>query len=187
MLLKLRNGFRELRRDPFFCGARWRPGFIRGETDVLAVHQHKARRVPKLIAKRFAGLAYANDKKEISILIYKELINDYAENSTYWCLLGNSYLDFELYNLALVAYEKAAELSKHKEGWIYDNIGNLFNQKQLYDKAEESLKIALSLNDKSDYTHSRLSSVYTSKQSENKKMNELLSKAKTQMSAAEIL
>lgn len=139
------------------------------------------------IKYRLARLAYDANKKEISILLYKELLYDFSENSTYWCLLGNSYLDFELFNLALVAYEKAAELSKNKQGWIFDNIGNLYNQKHLYNKAEENLKIALSLNDKSDYTHSRLSSVYASRQTEDKKLNELLATAKAQIGTDETL
>jgi tetratricopeptide (TPR) repeat protein len=133
------------------------------------------------IKYRFARLAYENGQKEISILLYKELLADFNENSTYWCLLGNSYLDFELYNFALSAYEKAADLSQHKEGWIFDNIGNLYNNKQLYNKAEENLKKAINLNDKSDYTHSRLSSVYSSKQTDDKKVAEILTKAKVQI------
>jgi tetratricopeptide (TPR) repeat protein len=134
---------------------------------------------------RFAKSAYEQNKKEISLLLYKELIGEFPTNSTYWCLLGNSYLDLELNNLALVSYEKAAGLSK--EGWIYGNIGNLYNNKQLFSKAEENLKIALSLHETSDYHHNRLSSVYTSMLTDDKKVNEFLLKAKAQLSTTEVL
>lgn len=137
------------------------------------------------IKYKYARVAYDNNFKELSILLYKELINEFNDNSTYWCLIGNSYLDFELYNLALVAYEKAAELSEHKEGWIYDNIGNLYNRKELFEKAAVNLKKALQLNDKSDYTYNRLSSAYASSQNETKKVVDLIQLAKTQLAIQE--
>lgn len=139
----------------------------------------------ELIKYKFARLATDMSKKEIGLLLLAELVSEFKENATYWCLLGNSYLEFELYNLALTAYEKAAELSQKKEGWIFDNIGNLYNHKQLYNKAEENLKIALSLHDKSDYTHNRLSTVYSLKQSDDKKYGEIISTAKVQIAALE--
>jgi tetratricopeptide (TPR) repeat protein len=136
---------------------------------------------------KFATTAYTTKQKEICVFLYKELLVMTPGNSTYWCLLGNSYLDLDLDNLALTAYEKACELAKNKEGWIFGNIGNLLNNKSLYDKAETNLKIALSLDEKSDYAHNRLSLVYSSKQEENKKVNDILATAKAKINSNSII
>lgn len=134
------------------------------------------------IMYKLARIAYDVNQKEICIFLYKELLYLKPDNSTYWCLLGNAYNDLLLGNLALSAYEKAAELSEHKEGWIYDNIGNLYNNRSLYDKAELNLKKSLLLHDKSDYTHARLAAVFASKQDESKKVNEIIATAKAKLS-----
>jgi Predicted nucleotide-binding protein containing TIR-like domain len=83
---------------------------------------------------KLARLAYDVNQKEICVFLYTELLYTKPEYPTYWCLLGNAYLDLQFDNLALSAYEKAADLSKQKQGWIYDNIGNLYNNRNLYDK-----------------------------------------------------
>jgi hypothetical protein len=49
------------------------------------------------------------------------------------------------------------------------------------------LKEALKINDKSDYTHSRLSSIYASKEDDNKKVTEALNLAKTKLNLDEII
>lgn len=139
------------------------------------------------IRYKFARIAYDVKLKEICIFLYKELLEEFPKNSTYWCLLGNAYLDLSFENLALSAYEKAAELAENKEGWIFDNIGNLYNNRNLYNKAEENLKKALSLNEKSEYTHSRLSSVFSSKQEETKKINEIIASAKVKLSLDKLI
>lgn len=132
---------------------------------------------------KFAKAAYGSNQKEICVFLYKELLSIKSDNSTYWCLLGNAYLDLEMDNLALSAYEKANELVKNKEAWILGNIGNLYNNKNLYDKAESFLKIALTVNEKSEYALKRLSSVYTSKQEENKRIEEIIAVAKTKINS----
>jgi tetratricopeptide (TPR) repeat protein len=134
------------------------------------------------ILYKFAKTSYDIGQKEVCVLLYKELLALKPDNSDYWCLLGNAYLDLQLFNHALNAYEKAAELSNHKEDWIYGNIGNLYNNKNLYTKAEENLKKSLVLNEKSEYSLNRLSQVYTSQQEDNKKLTEILATAKKKIS-----
>lgn len=129
----------------------------------------------------FARTAYDLGHKDVCILIYKELLIINRNSPTYWCLLGNAYLDLEFHNLAMTAYEKANDLAKGKEDWITANIGNLYNNKGLFDKAEHFLSLAQKINDKSDYTHERLSQVFTSRQAETKKLEEVLKTAKAKM------
>jgi len=141
----------------------------------------------EILKHRFARVAYDYNEKELALLLLTELISSNSKKSDYWALLGNVYLDFDLYNISLEAYEKAAELSNHKESWIYENIGNLYNRKQLYNKAEENLKKALLLNEKSDYTHSRLASVYVAKESEKRKIDELKNNAKAKIGSDKLV
>lgn len=133
------------------------------------------------ILYQFARLAYDIGHKDVCILIFKELISINKDNPNYWCLLGNAYFDLDFDNLALTAYEKANELSNGKENWILSNIGNLFNNKKLYDKAEYYLLLAQKKYDKSEYTLSRLSSIYQIKDSEAKRLDEVLKIAKSKI------
>lgn len=131
------------------------------------------------IIYKLAKVAYDVEQKDICIVLYKELLLINPDSSTYWCLIGNAYLDLMLYNFALNAYEKAESLSK--ESWIYANIGNLYNNKNLYEKAEIYLRKALEMSSESDYTHNRLSELYIAKEKETKKLNELMASAKTKL------
>ena len=56
-----------------------------------------------------------------------------------WGYLGNIYLKLDLLNHAMAAYEKANELSSNSQHWIIANIGNLYNNVRLHDKAIEFL------------------------------------------------
>jgi Flp pilus assembly protein TadD len=134
------------------------------------------------IASAFANVAYDLDFFELSVLLYKDLLDINPNNSYYWALLGNSYLRLDLYNLSLAAYEKASQLADNKEGWIYANMGNLYSNKNLYGKAEENLKIAMTIDNKSEYAHDRLSSVYKSLKEETIKVEDLRIKARAQLS-----
>ena len=64
---------------------------------------------------QFAKLSFELGHKDLSVLLYKELLIKDQNNSEYWGLLGNSYLDLKLYSVALSAYEKANEIAKEKE------------------------------------------------------------------------
>ncbi len=133
------------------------------------------------ILYKLARTCYDLGHKDICVLLYKELIKINSTDSTYWTLLGNAYLDLEFSNLALTSYEKANDLANNNEDWILSNIGNLYNNKGFFDKAEHFLNSALKINDKSDYTHARLSQVYLSREEENKKLVEILKSAKAKM------
>lgn len=139
------------------------------------------------ILEKFAKVADVLGHKEIALFLNKELVSINPKKASYWGLLGNSYFEFDLDNLALTAYEKGLELSKNMAGWIFDNIGNLYKKKGFLDKAEINLKEALKINDKSDYTHSRLSSIFSDKEADNKKVNETLSLAKAKLNSDEII
>jgi tetratricopeptide (TPR) repeat protein len=136
------------------------------------------------LLSQFAKLSFELGHKDLSVLLYKELLYIDKCNSEYWCLLGNSYLDLKLYSLALSAYEKANEIAKEKESWILSNIGNLYNNKELFEKAEFYLTLAQNLDSKSDYTHSRLSQIYQSKKDEQKKLDEFLESAKEKLNGS---
>lgn len=136
------------------------------------------------ILYQFAKTTYENDHKDVTILLYKKLIEINGNYSAYWCLLGNAYLDLDFYNKALTCYEKANEKANEKEDWILGNIGNLYNRKELYDKAELYLTQAQKINKKSDYTHSRLSSIFLQKEKTEKKLTEVLITAKEKLNGS---
>lgn len=138
----------------------------------------------KEILSHFASISYDLGHKDLSILLYKKLIEEFPNSSEFWCLLGNAYLDLNLYSFALTAYEKANNLAGDKEAWILSNIGNLFYNKELYDKSEYYLTLAQDLNKNSEYIHSRLSSVYQHKKDENKKLEEFLKSAKEKLNGS---
>ncbi|SHK53823.1 TIR domain-containing protein [Chryseobacterium polytrichastri] len=131
----------------------------------------------KLLSE-FAKVCYDTDHKKVSLLLYQDLVNISKDNSTYWTLMGNSYMDLDFYNSALQSYEKANELSEGKQAWILANIGNLYNNKKFYKKAENHLNESLKIENKSDYTLNRLSQVYKSINDEEEKINEILKEAK---------
>ncbi|WP_025176580.1 TIR domain-containing protein [Leptospira interrogans] len=130
----------------------------------------------------FAKIAYDLGHKDVCVLLYRELLEIDNENYRYWCLLGNAYLDLGYYNLAFEAYENANKKSDGKEGWVLSNLGNLFNRKGLYDKAEYYLLLSQKVDEKSEYTHGRLSQVYKAKQADEKNLLELLRIAKAKVS-----
>lgn len=141
----------------------------------------------KEIIYAFAQVAYDLEQFELSVLLYKELLSITSDDSNYWGHLGNSYLRLDLYNLSLQAYEKALDLTKTNKGWIYGNIGNLYYNKSLHNKAEINLKTALTHDSESEYAHNRLALVYKAIQEETKKVIEILAKAKTQLNLDIIL
>lgn len=133
------------------------------------------------IMKELASISDKLGHKELNLFLIKELTLLNPEKSNYWGHLGNAYFNYDLDNLALTAYEKGLELSKNKAGWIFDNIGNLYKKKGFLDKAEYNLKEALKINDKSEYTHNRLSSIFSTKEEDDKKVSEILNLAKAKL------
>lgn len=126
----------------------------------------------------FAKISYNYDNKKVSLLLYKDLLKIDNENPTYWTLLGNVYLELDFYDSALESYLKANELSEDNQGWILANIGNLYNNKQLFSNAEKYLNKSLNIEKKSDYTLEKLSQVYKNSKEEKEKINQILKDAK---------
>ncbi len=136
------------------------------------------------IISSFALVLHDLKYLDVCALLYNILIQIKPNNSNYWCLLGNAYLELDLYNLALNAYEKANELVNGKENWILSNIGNLYNNKELYDKAEYYLNLAQIQNNSSEYTHKRLSELILSKEKEQNKLNDITRNAKEKLNGS---
>lgn len=138
------------------------------------------------IISGLAKLCFDLQYYEISIFLYKELIHLNPKHISYHVLFANSLLQFdELYNLALQSYEKAESFKKN-EAWIYSNIGNLYNNKGLYNKAEENIKKSLELDENSEYSHNRLSQVLISKEKELQKLKEIINKGKEKLNSDSI-
>ncbi|MBF4696071.1 tetratricopeptide repeat protein [Fusibacter ferrireducens] len=121
----------------------------------------------------FANELSLNKQYSEAIYLYKTLIRlDYLE-ATMTCLLGNQYLMLNLDDLALEAYKRAHKLSD-KEAWIIANIGNLYNNKGFYSEAIEYLKLAVNIDNSSEYNSNRLSSAIKNRDAEREKEKNLL-------------
>lgn len=113
--------------------------------------------------------------REEALIVYKRLTSISPDSHDHWGLLGNTYLELGLNNLAFQAYEKAESLREEKTSWI---VGNLYNNRGFYSKAAGYLKEALELDPDSDYVHDRLSSALKNQEKENEKEKEILEKAR---------
>jgi len=133
------------------------------------------------VLKNFAKFLYDDGKKAESLLMYKKLIIHFPENYEFWGLLGNNYLYLKFYNKALNCYEKADELSEGKKEWIAANIGNLYYNTGLFDKAKPHLEKAIEFDSDSEYSHKRLSEIIKNKEEEEKKENEIIERVKQKM------
>ncbi len=121
----------------------------------------------------YANFLYENGRKEEALYHYRVLTNTYPDNPTYIGLLGNVYLDLELNDLALEAYEKARNLVKEPEAWSFANIGNLYKNRGLYTKAISSLNEALANSPSDEYAHQRLSVALKLQADEHKRADEI--------------
>lgn len=128
---------------------------------------------------KYASFLYDANRKKEALLIYKKLTGLFENNSTYFCLLGNTYLDLELNNKALDVYEKANELAQEKEGWILANIGNLYKNQGFYTKGIRSLKKAVVLEPDSEYAHNRLALSIKLRDEEDEKETKIIDEVKS--------
>jgi tetratricopeptide (TPR) repeat protein len=117
-------------------------------------------------------LEHKNGNKQ-AIFLLNTLTIEYPENYDYWGYFGNRCLDLELYDKAMVAYRKAAELSQNKAAWILHNIGNVLNNKSFYTEAISWLNKGLDLERSSQYAHDRLSKAIKNQEEESKKFQSL--------------
>lgn len=118
---------------------------------------------------KFAKLLSDNQYYKESLYLYNFLTSKYADNYEYHGYLGNVCIFLKLYDNAMIAYQKANDLSSGKGSWILSNIGNLYSNKGLYSEAIKSLKNSLEINDESEYAHDRLATAIKNKEEEKKK------------------
>jgi predicted Zn-dependent protease len=109
---------------------------------------------------KYARLAQDLNHHDVAAYLLNELTSDKPDNSEYWGYLGNTCLQLDLPDVALMAYrtaEKSAGPGASSE-WIVSNIGNLFSARGLHGEASIYLERGLELHPKSDYAHDRLAS-----------------------------
>jgi tetratricopeptide (TPR) repeat protein len=134
------------------------------------------------LLSEFARISFEMGDYELSLFLFNELTLLTPENAYAWGMYGNSLFHKELYNSALNSYEKANEFTKEKEAWIMENIGNLYNQRGLYSKAELVLQKANKIFEKSDYGLARQSDSYKAIEEEKKKIAEIILVGKSKLS-----
>jgi tetratricopeptide (TPR) repeat protein len=122
-----------------------------------------------------------NDLKEhdSAMLVFERLRELNDKDAQCWTLLGNQYLLLNFYDLAWAAYKKGKELSaKENSGWISGNIGNLLNNKGLFQAGEEFLREGIAIEPSSEYIHSRLSDALKGQQTEKEKAEKVRKEAR---------
>ncbi|MBK7966672.1 MAG: nucleotide-binding protein [Bacteroidetes bacterium] len=129
----------------------------------------------------FARISFEMGDYELSLFLFNELILLTPENAYAWCMYGNSLFHKELFNSAYNCYEKANEFAKEEEVWIMQNIGNLYNHRGLYSKAELVLQKANKIFDKSEYGLARQSDSYKAIEEEKKKIAEIILVGKSKL------
>lgn len=127
-----------------------------------------------IILSKYARYVYDMNNDEKALILYKRLTKICPRSSEYYSLLGNVYINLNMYNKALEHYEIANELADEKEGWILGNIGNLYNNKGLYNKSIQYLKKAIQINPEDEYANSRLMSAIENRKKEEKIENDFL-------------
>ncbi|MBC7909386.1 MAG: nucleotide-binding protein [Pyrinomonadaceae bacterium] len=112
------------------------------------------------------------DNNSGALVIFRKLTNRHPKNSNYFGYLGNAYLVFNFYGLALEAYEEANKLAEEEESWLISNIGNVLNSRGFYPQAIKHLKKGIELYPDSVYAHERLASAMKSDEEERKRATE---------------
>lgn len=104
----------------------------------------------------YARLLEERKENEAALAMYTKLDRLYPDNSDYLTSLGNVYVTFNLNSLALEAYQKANTIAEENQGWVLENIGNLYNSRGFYSQAIDFLKRARELDPNSPYGADRL-------------------------------
>lgn len=126
------------------------------------------------IAEAFSEMSDAKS----SLFFRRQLANLHANEAAHWGYMGNAFLALDLENRAMEAYEKANQLASGEETWLMANIGNLYNNVGLYNKAIEFLQKAIEKDSKNQYSHERLAFALTNKEKEDTKVNQILEEIK---------
>lgn len=141
-----------------------------------AVYELGLKKLPKneTLLAAYARLLLDLEENESALPVYKKLVALYPNNRDYLTFLGNVYLSLNLYGLALETYQEANTIAEDKVGWILGNIGNLYNNKDLYPQAIDFLKKALQLNPDSDYVADRLAKAIKADREEREEENKII-------------
>jgi tetratricopeptide (TPR) repeat protein len=127
---------------------------------------------------RYSRLLGDSKRYKEAIYLLNNLTSNDPQNIDYWGYLSNNCLMLDLYDQAMISCRKAEELSKGKQSWIIQNIGNLLNNKGFYSEAISWLNKGLTIEPSSQYGHDRLGAAIKSKDEEYKKFSELCKEGK---------
>lgn len=114
-----------------------------------------------------------------AIAVYNRLIIRHENNPGYHTLLGNAYLNLQMFNLALESYHKGNTLADGKQAWIVGNIGNIFSARGFFSEAIAKFNEALKLDPDSQYSHERLALAMAGRTAEANRLQQLLNSAPT--------
>ena len=117
---------------------------------------------------KYARLLQDKNKYKEALYLLNTLTHDHPKNVEYWGYLGNTCVSLDLFDRAIIAYNKAEELSPEEEAWILENVGNVFNNKGLYTNAVSWLHKGLTIDPLSQYAHERLAQAIQNKEEEEK-------------------
>jgi hypothetical protein len=128
----------------------------------------------KELTYKLAKLAQDTQKTKLAFYLFDKLTKKYSANVEYWGYLGNTCLELELNNRAMIAYKKADELSSPKQSWILSNIGNLLKNRGFYSEARQYFNQSLAIEPNSEYSFNRVATIIKSEEEESEKYSKLL-------------
>lgn len=127
----------------------------------------------KVVAFKYARLLQEKNCDKEALYLLNFLSISAPKDTEYLGYLSNSCLRLDLYDKAMSYLRKANEISKEKEAWLLNNIGNLLNNKGFYSESENWFRKGLELEPSSEYAHDRLSSSIKKKNEEHSKFSKL--------------
>ncbi len=144
------------------------------EAKKCAYRAYKVLPTTDYILKEIADFFAKMGDSKSELFFRKKLTEMAGDESSHWGYLGNIYVSLSLNNHAMDAYDTGKQLTNGKEQWIIANIGNLFNNVNLYSKAVENLQKAVEMDSSDQYSHDRLASAMSNKEKEEIKVKEIL-------------
>jgi tetratricopeptide (TPR) repeat protein len=123
----------------------------------------------------YANHMYENSNNDVALYLFDRCLEMNNENSDYHGKLGNVLYNHELYDQAIAEYHKAIELDKENAGWLYANIGNIYNNLGLIYLGEKYFNKSNDIRPNSEYTYKRMSEVQSKKESNKSKRSEIKS------------
>jgi len=130
---------------------------------------------------KFSSLAYDQKKYNISFYLLNGLIQEYPNKAEYWGYFSNSALMHNLYETSFSSLVRANEIYDKPRSWIFENMGNLMNNKGFFSESIKYLRQALEIEKESDYAADRLHSALKNRSEEEKQVAEICSKGKKEI------